>query len=156
MADSKQHGKLMDSRIILFGLQSCKVHWLFLPQHVCLPLTIVMEKIIQINGIAVYGHTLDHQTRCVHWHSALDVIAIKFKCCNKYYPCHACHEEHAGHPAITWPVGEWDTKAILCGVCGSELTIREYKTSGNTCPRCSAAFNPACIRHADLYFASEK
>ena len=27
----------------------------------------------------------------------LDVIAIKFKCCNKYYPCYKCHEEHESH-----------------------------------------------------------
>ena len=50
-----------------------------------------------IKGINIYGKTVDNQTRCQHWHSELDVIAIKFKCCEKYYPCFSCHEEEADH-----------------------------------------------------------
>ena len=105
-----------------------------------------------IKGINIYGKTVDNQTRCQHWHSDLDVIAIKFKCCEKYYPCFSCHEEEADHEPKVWPKDEFNTKAILCGVCGSELTIAEYQASGNTCPNCTAAFNPGCSKHYHLYF----
>ena len=33
----------------------------------------------------IYGLTVDNQTRCQHYHSVLDIIAIKFKCCDKFY-----------------------------------------------------------------------
>ena len=48
----------------------------------------------------VLGRPVDEQTRCVHYRTPLDVIAIKFWCCQAYYPCHLCHEETAGHIAI--------------------------------------------------------
>lgn len=108
--------------------------------------------IIEIEGITVFGKSIDKQTRCVHWHSALDVIAIKFKCCDKYYPCFSCHEEEADHEHQVWPRHEFDKKAILCGVCGHELTIQEYMDSNNTCPKCEASFNPGCSNHYHLYF----
>src|SRR5690606_21838521 len=79
-------------------------------------------KVPQIRGINVFGKTVDSQTRCVHWHSGLDIIAIKFKCCDKYYPCFSCHEEEADHEPQVWPKTEFDQKAILCGVCGNELS----------------------------------
>jgi uncharacterized CHY-type Zn-finger protein len=93
-------------------------------------------KVSQIRGINVFGKTVDDQTRCVHWHSELDIIAIKFKCCDKYYPCFSCHEEEADHEHQVWPKEEFDQKAILCGVCGNELTITDYMASNNTCPTC--------------------
>ena len=40
----------------------------------------------------------------------LDVIAIKFKCCNKYYPCYKCHEEHESHAIKRWTEKEFDKK----------------------------------------------
>ncbi|RAI93944.1 CHY zinc finger protein [Algoriphagus yeomjeoni] len=109
----------------------------------------------EIKGINIYGKTVDNQTRCQHWHSDLDVIAIKFKCCEKYYPCFSCHEEEADHKPQVWPKAEFDTKAILCGVCGSELTIKAYQASGNTCRNCTAAFNPGCSKHYHLYFETD-
>ncbi len=109
----------------------------------------------KINGINIFGKPVDNQTRCVHWHSQLDVIAIKFKCCDKYYPCFSCHEETTDHKPEVWPRAEFDTKAILCGVCGTELTINEYMGSDNTCPKCQAAFNPSCSKHYHLYFETE-
>jgi len=105
-----------------------------------------------MSSIKVYGKTIDDNTRCRHYHSPVDVIAIKFKCCNKYYPCYQCHEEEADHAVQTWNKNEWNTKAILCGVCQTELTIREYMGSGNICPDCNAAFNPNCSKHYHLYF----
>jgi len=105
-----------------------------------------------IQGIRVFGKPVDNQTRCVHWHSELDIIAIKFKCCDKYYPCFSCHEEEADHEHQVWPKAEFDQKAILCGVCGNVLTIADYMASGNTCPTCKSGFNPGCSKHYHLYF----
>jgi uncharacterized CHY-type Zn-finger protein len=102
--------------------------------------------------IKVKGKIVDEQTRCVHYHSPLDVIAIKFKCCGDYYPCHDCHSETAGHDAVRWNKEEWNTKAILCGVCKEELTINQYFQSNNQCPNCGAPFNPCCRDHYHLYF----
>lgn len=102
--------------------------------------------------IQVKGKPVDDQTRCVHYNSPLDVIALKFKCCKDYYPCFQCHEETAGHPAEVWSKGEKNQRAVLCGVCQNELTIDQYLQSGNHCPFCQAAFNPGCSRHYHLYF----
>ncbi|WP_297336336.1 CHY zinc finger protein [Algoriphagus sp.] len=112
-------------------------------------------KVSQIRGINVYGKPVDNQTRCIHWHSELDIIAIKFKCCDKYYPCFSCHEEEADHNHQVWPKSEFDQKAILCGVCGNELGINEYMNSNNSCPHCQAKFNPGCSKHYHLYFETE-
>lgn len=104
------------------------------------------------NTVTVKGQLMDAQTRCVHYHSPLDVIAIKMKCCNTYYPCISCHEEEAGHKAEVWPKIEFEEKAILCGVCQNEITINEYLQCGHQCPYCQAAFNPGCSNHHHLYF----
>lgn len=102
--------------------------------------------------IEVKGKKTDLETRCEHYHSALDIIAIKFKCCNEYYPCFQCHEETAGHSPQVWLANEREEKAILCGHCKNELTIRQYFESRNQCPVCKALFNPGCAQHYHLYF----
>ncbi len=102
--------------------------------------------------IKVKGKLIDEHTRCTHHHSIFDIIAIRFKCCNEYYPCYECHEEEAGHYAVIWKKEERNTKAILCGQCKHELTINEYFNSANQCPHCRAAFNPRCSNHYHLYF----
>jgi uncharacterized CHY-type Zn-finger protein len=102
--------------------------------------------------IMIKGKIIDTHSRCQHYHSALDIIAIKFKCCGDYYPCFLCHEETAGHQAEVWGKAETDTLAILCGVCRHEMTIAEYQNSGSLCPNCGAAFNPRCALHYHLYF----
>jgi len=103
-------------------------------------------------AITIKGKTVDEQTRCIHYHSALDIIAIKFKCCHTYYPCFQCHQEEADHQAETWNKDEFEEKAILCGVCKTELTIRQYMDSNYTCPTCLSSFNPGCYNHNHLYF----
>ncbi|CAN5305810.1 CHY zinc finger protein [soil metagenome] len=103
-------------------------------------------------GKPVYGRIIDHQTRCTHYHSSEDIIAIKFKCCGHYYPCYECHQEAAGHTAQQWEENEWNSKAVLCGSCGFELTINEYFSSVNKCPQCKELFNPNCEKHYSLYF----
>lgn len=100
----------------------------------------------------VKGKVLDDETRCVHYHSPLDIIAIKFKCCKTYYPCFYCHEETAGHQHELWNKEEFEQKAVLCGNCKQELTIAAYKNCNYHCPFCNAAFNPKCSNHDHLYF----
>ncbi|MBO8175885.1 MAG: hypothetical protein H0Z31_00350 [Bacillus sp. (in: Bacteria)] len=100
----------------------------------------------------VKGKLVDEQTRCIHYHSERDIIAIKFKCCKTYYPCYFCHAEVADHRSLRWTKDEWKMKAILCGNCGNELTIHQYMTCHSQCPYCDASFNPGCQNHYHLYF----
>lgn len=100
----------------------------------------------------IFGKTFDEQTRCEHYHGPTDIIAIKFKCCLQYYPCHTCHQESTTHEPKVWTQQDFDKKAILCGVCKTELTIKEYLHSNNTCPHCKSSFNPNCATHYGLYF----
>lgn len=99
----------------------------------------------------VRGAVVDDMTRCVHYRSAVDIVAIRFACCGEYYPCHLCHAETAGHPARQWGLAERETKAVLCGACGEELSIAEY-LGATGCPRCESPFNEGCALHAHLYF----
>jgi uncharacterized CHY-type Zn-finger protein len=103
----------------------------------------------------VHGVEVDPQTRCAHYHSERDIIAIRMACCGAYYACKDCHEALAEHAIKVWPRSEWEMPAILCGSCGQELTIHEYMDSGYFCPLCHAAFNPGCRNHYHYYFASD-
>ena len=102
----------------------------------------------------VHGLELDPETRCRHWRSERDIVAIRMKCCGLYYACKDCHEALAGHPIETWPELEWGTKAVLCGACGSEMRIRDYLEGNDACPYCGAQFNPGCRHHRHFYFAA--
>lgn len=101
----------------------------------------------------VRGVDLDSKTRCAHYDSARDVIAIRFPCCDAYYACHECHAECADHDAERWPADARGERAVLCGVCGTELTIATYFACEHACPDCAAAFNPGCANHYRIYFA---
>jgi uncharacterized CHY-type Zn-finger protein len=89
---------------------------------------------------------------CPHYRTSLDLVAIKFKCCQTYYGCYYCHLENAGHEAQLWEASEFHAKAILCCSCQSELTIHEYLTCSSRCVNCDAEFNPKCKGHWNLYF----
>lgn len=102
--------------------------------------------------IAVAGVGVDAQTRCSHYASPADVVGIKFACCESYYACYECHEAVADHSSAVWSRADFDEKAVLCGVCRTELTIRQYLDSEFACPACDAAFNPGCRDHYHLYF----
>lgn len=102
--------------------------------------------------IAVLGVDLDDETRCAHWYSPRDVVAIRMKCCGEYYACKDCHDALGGHPAQVWPRSEWDEKAVLCGVCRHEMSIAAYLASSDACPACGAGFNPGCRLHRHFYF----
>ena len=99
----------------------------------------------------VLGPVVDEMTRCVHYRTEVDIVAIKFACCNEYYPCHLCHEETADHAAQQWKLSERDREAVLCGACGTELTIASYLATSE-CPNCGSAFNERCRLHTHLYF----
>jgi uncharacterized CHY-type Zn-finger protein len=107
---------------------------------------------MKVKGQIVRGKSIDNETRCAHYHSEIDRIAIKFYCCNIYYPCYECHEEDGCDNPTVWPIEKFDEKAVLCGACGHELTINDYLDCKSACPACSAAFNPGCSLHKHLYF----
>jgi uncharacterized CHY-type Zn-finger protein len=110
-----------------------------------------MERVI--HGIPVHGVEIDARSGCAHYRSPLDLIAIKFKCCQTYYACSQCHEQEVDHPTQVWPRAEFGEPAILCGACGRELTITAYLQCEAVCPCCRASFNPGCRQHYHLYFA---
>ncbi|WP_122089026.1 CHY zinc finger protein [Halalkalicoccus subterraneus] len=101
----------------------------------------------------VRGVDLDRETRCTHYDSPRDVIAIRFFCCGEYYACYECHAARSDHDAERWPEDARQKRAVLCGVCDTELTIAEYLDCDDACPACGAAFNPGCANHHHLYFA---
>ena len=52
------------------------------------------------------GVGLDAQTRCAHYATARDVVALRFACCPAYWSCHRCHAELADHPAVPVPADD--------------------------------------------------
>lgn len=106
---------------------------------------------MRIHGHDVRGIDVDDETRCAHYGTERDVVAIKFACCETYYPCFRCHAEVADHEAETWPIERREVQAVLCGAYGSELAIQEY-VGVDACPECGVRFNPGCADHYHLYF----
>ncbi|WP_069187699.1 CHY zinc finger protein [Alkalihalobacillus pseudalcaliphilus] len=97
------------------------------------------------------GVRTDSESRCIHYHLEKDIVSIKFYCCGTYYSCYKCHQELSDHKVIPWPKDSYDSLAILCGACQTELSIGQYiKTS--QCPHCTHAFNEKCELHYDIYF----
>ncbi len=106
-----------------------------------------------IGETVVRGVSVDASTRCSHYHGERDVIAIRFACCDAYFPCHACHDAVTDHTSEVVPREVFDEPNVLCGNCGRALTVREYAACENACLDCDAAFNPGCKSHWDRYFA---
>lgn len=102
---------------------------------------------MQIRGLLV-----DEHTRCVHYHTLLDIVAIQFKCCRQYYACHLCHAESQSHDVVRWDMADLQQPAVLCGACKNTLAIADYLSGEFACLSCGAAFNPGCAAHYDLYF----
>lgn len=105
----------------------------------------------EVGGHTVRGVSVDPKTRCAHYDSERDVVALRFACCDAYWPCYRCHEALADHGPERLPV-DGSTDAALCGVCGSTLTAREFVDGDHECPDCGAAFNPGCADHYESYF----
>lgn len=109
----------------------------------------------RVGGTLVRGVGVESETRCAHYAGDRDVVAVRFACCDAYYPCFECHEAVADHPADPIPAAAFDEAGVLCGACGAALTVREYLDCGFSCPDCGAAFNPGCAAHYDRYFETE-
>lgn len=122
----------------------------------------------------VFGKAIDSQTRCIHWHSPRDIVALQFYCCRSFYPCYQCHEEDVksadapnitneranNHKTLRWPNTLHDHEAVLCGSCKKTMTIRTYVElyegdNKASCPSCDTDFNPGCRNHLGLYFEVE-
>jgi uncharacterized CHY-type Zn-finger protein len=103
-------------------------------------------------AVPLRGVAVDPEARCGHWDDPVDVVALRFDCCETYYPCDACHDAATDHEAEPWPCDRFDEPAVLCGVCGATLSAREYLDCDDACPRCGADFNPGCRKHRDRYF----
>jgi uncharacterized CHY-type Zn-finger protein len=150
---------------------------------------------MDVHGHTVRGVDVGPETRCRHYDSELDVIAIRFPCCGTFYPCYECHLAAADHEPERWggdgstargdvedngstarggvedngstanrtaseEQGSTDgtdarTGAVLCGICGTVLSVAAYVDCDDRCPNCDAAFNPGCRRHYDRYFTEE-
>ncbi len=105
-----------------------------------------------MTSIIIKGKPIDDYSRCEHYHSLLDIIAVKFKCCNDYYCCVYCHTEGTDHAVQVWKKKEFTTRAILCGLCKNEMTINQYLNGNNQCISCGSKFNPNCSKHHHFYF----
>jgi uncharacterized CHY-type Zn-finger protein len=108
----------------------------------------------EIHNVSVSGIAVDAETRCAHYHGRSDVIALKFRCCGEWFSCFECHSQFAKHTVQVWPPADFDARAVLCGGCGHQLTVREYLDCGSACPQCRREFNPGCANHNHLYFAT--
>jgi uncharacterized CHY-type Zn-finger protein len=103
-------------------------------------------------AVPLRGVAVDPETRCAHFGSDRDVIALRFGCCETYYPCFACHAAVTDHGAEVWPRSRFEEPAVLCGVCRETITATAYLDGADSCPHCDAQFNPGCRNHRDRYF----
>lgn len=102
--------------------------------------------------IQVFGSIYDNETRCTHWHTDKDIIALKFACCGKYWPCYQCHNSCMEGPLRKYAVVESAVKVVLCGSCAEEMTFQEYIDCDYACKKCHGEFNPGCKLHYGIYF----
>lgn len=105
-----------------------------------------------VHGHPVRGVDVGPETRCAHYDSGRDVVALRFPCCETYYPCFECHEAVADHDPVRWGPADGRRRAVLCGRCGTESTVEEYVEGDDACPACDAPFNPGCRSHYRYYF----
>ncbi|RZH67713.1 CHY zinc finger protein [Natrinema altunense] len=108
-----------------------------------------------IGDHTVRGIDVGPETRCAHYDTDQDVVAFTFACCEDFFPCFRCHEAVTDHEAVPWPRARFDEPSVLCGCCGTALTVPNYLAAEYDCPACDAAFNPGCAKHADLYFETD-
>lgn len=108
----------------------------------------------RVGDVVVRGLDVDGETRCRHYDGPRDVVAIRFRCCDRYYPCFRCHRAVTDHEPAVWPAGSFDRRGVLCGACETELRIDDY-LGATACPECGVEFNPGCSDHYDRYFAVE-
>ena len=70
--------------------------------------------LILVRGKGLSEHS---ETRCSHWHSPRDVLALAAPCCGgDFFACAQCHDEVTGHVLQPWPSDTpLATHALLCG-----------------------------------------
>lgn len=103
-------------------------------------------------AVPLRGLSVDRETRCNHYCTRRDVVAIAFACCETYYPCFECHAATTNHEPARWPADRADEPAVLCGACRETLSVEAYLAADDACPACGAPFNPGCRHHRDRYF----
>ena len=101
--------------------------------------------------VQAQGLLVDDESRCVHYHSEKDIVALQCYECKKYYACYQCHDTLESHVFSPYPLILKEARPILCGSCKTLLSYEEYTEKG-TCPFCNAQFNPACQKHHSIYF----
>ncbi|CAB16256.1 helper of TIM Hot13 [Schizosaccharomyces pombe] len=99
----------------------------------------------------VYGKLVDNETRCFHYHSKADVVALRCGQCEKFYACFQCHDELNTHPFLPWRKAKFHIPCVICGACKNSLTVEEYRSTVH-CKYCNHPFNPKCKNHAGYYF----
>lgn len=103
--------------------------------------------------VPLRGVEVDPETRCAHYDGPRDIIAIRFPCCDVFYPCAECHRAATEHEPIRWPRDRRHEPAVLCGACNETMSAAAYLQADHTCPHCGADFNPGCTAHHDRYFS---
>lgn len=106
-------------------------------------------------AVPLRGVEVDAETRCAHYDTARDIVALRFPCCDAYFPCFRCHRAVTDHDSKRVPGEAFDEPAVLCGVCETPLSVGAYLDCEDTCPDCGASFNPGCRRHRERYFDIE-
>ncbi|WP_040606406.1 CHY zinc finger protein [Salsuginibacillus kocurii] len=109
-----------------------------------------------LHGQIVCGVNLDQESRCAHYATSLDIVALKCICCEVFYACHQCHQELVVAAFEPWPASRKHEPSVLCGHCGQLMTFESYLSSNYQCLNCRAAFNPGCGRHTHFYFSSSE
>jgi len=106
-------------------------------------------------AVPLRGVGVDAETRCAHYDTVRDVVALRFPCCDAYFPCFRCHDAVTDHDSERVPRGAFDEPAVICGLCGTTFSVRTYLDCEDTCPDCDGSFNPGCRRHHDRYFDAD-
>ena len=66
--------------------------------------------------VPLRGIDIDAETRRAHWDDQVDVIALRFACCDAYYPGVSCHEAATDHDPVGWPRDRLSLAGGLCHV----------------------------------------
>ncbi|ODQ67436.1 CHY zinc finger family protein [Nadsonia fulvescens var. elongata DSM 6958] len=104
------------------------------------------------SNVKIHGLLVDDQSRCRHYQSTKDVIALRCGRCDRYYACFQCHNHYeVNHTFVPWPKAKIDQVCVICGVCRHEMTQDIYQ-GVIECPNCAALFNPGCSKHKHHYF----
>jgi uncharacterized CHY-type Zn-finger protein len=74
----------------------------------------------------VRGVAVDGATRCAHYRTDRDVVAIRFACCDAFYACFDCHATVTDHDAGRLPADRLDEPSVRCGACGTVHAARTY------------------------------